>query len=176
MSPSEETSAGDTAVTVAHAPFNGPETIAVHPLVLPSVVDHYERVAKNSNRRVLGILLGSWQDGTLDVSNSFAGEAFPSCLRQTMSPKFVPDSSFTISVCSPSRSLRASIICLPCFVYTVHMHCADRNIRYTLYSAIERRRRNDFFFETVLTLKRSPSMSMPTSIVAQRCISVCSTI
>lgn len=38
-----------------------PNQIAVHPLVLLSVVDHYGRVigkSKNTNKRVLGILLG----------------------------------------------------------------------------------------------------------------------
>jgi 26S proteasome regulatory subunit N8 len=37
-----------------------PETVAVHPIVLLSVVDHYNRVvAKNKNRRVVGVLLGN---------------------------------------------------------------------------------------------------------------------
>lgn len=36
-----------------------PSNVVVHPLVLLSVVDHYNRVvAKNKNRRVVGALLG----------------------------------------------------------------------------------------------------------------------
>ena len=36
-----------------------PTAVVVHPLVLLSVVDHYNRVAKDSRRRVVGVLLGS---------------------------------------------------------------------------------------------------------------------
>jgi len=48
--------------------------IIVHPLVLLSVVDHFNRMSKIGNqKRVVGCLLGSWQKrGVLDVSNSFA--------------------------------------------------------------------------------------------------------
>jgi len=49
------------------------EKVVVHPLVLLSVVDHYNRVAKDTSKRVAGILLGSLSKGTLDVTNSFAG-------------------------------------------------------------------------------------------------------
>ncbi|XKL69221.1 hypothetical protein PGB90_006990 [Kerria lacca] len=55
-----------------------PEIIAtkviVHPLVLLSVVDHFNRMGKTGNqKRVVGVLLGSWKGkGVLDVSNSFA--------------------------------------------------------------------------------------------------------
>lgn len=50
-----------------------PDLVAVHPLVLLSVVDHYKRVvAKNRNRRVAGVLLGEWNKGTIDVTNSYA--------------------------------------------------------------------------------------------------------
>lgn len=52
--------------------------VIVHPLVLLSVVDHFNRMGKIGNqKRVVGVLLGSWKSkGVLDVSNSFAGE-FP---------------------------------------------------------------------------------------------------
>lgn len=50
-----------------------PEKVVVHPLVLLSVVDHYYRVAKDTKKRVVGVLLGSMRGGILDVSNSFAG-------------------------------------------------------------------------------------------------------
>merc|ERR1712110_1014142 len=49
-------------------------TVVVHPLVLLSVVDHFNRMGKIGNqKRVVGVLLGSWSSKThLDVSNSFA--------------------------------------------------------------------------------------------------------
>ncbi|KAH8019545.1 hypothetical protein HPB51_019972 [Rhipicephalus microplus] len=48
--------------------------VVVHPLVLLSVVDHFNRMGKVGHQdRVVGILLGSWKEkGVLDVSNSFA--------------------------------------------------------------------------------------------------------
>lgn len=51
-----------------------PETVTVHPLVLLSVVDHYNRVAKDTKKRVVGVLLGSVSKGEVDVTNSFAGK------------------------------------------------------------------------------------------------------
>lgn len=49
------------------------EDVIVHPLVLLSVVDHYTRVAKDSKKRVVGVLLGSKRrNGTVDITNSFA--------------------------------------------------------------------------------------------------------
>ena len=48
--------------------------VVVHPLVLLSVVDHFNRMKKiGSMKRVVGVLLGSNRQGVLDVSNSFAG-------------------------------------------------------------------------------------------------------
>ncbi|XP_054165063.1 26S proteasome non-ATPase regulatory subunit 7-like [Oppia nitens] len=48
--------------------------VVVHPLVLLSVVDHFNRMGKIGNqKRVVGILLGSLKSkGVLDISNSFA--------------------------------------------------------------------------------------------------------
>lgn len=48
--------------------------VIVHPLVLLSVVDHFNRMGKIGNqKRVVGVLLGCWKaKGILDVSNSFA--------------------------------------------------------------------------------------------------------
>ncbi|EDW00639.1 26S proteasome non-ATPase regulatory subunit 7 [Drosophila grimshawi] len=48
--------------------------VIVHPLVLLSVVDHFNRMGKIGNqKRVVGVLLGCWRSkGVLDVSNSFA--------------------------------------------------------------------------------------------------------
>ena len=49
-----------------------PENVAVHPIVLLSVVDHYYRLAKETNRRVVGALLGEYIDGKIDVTNCYA--------------------------------------------------------------------------------------------------------
>ena len=46
--------------------------VVVHPIVLLSVVDHYNRLAKGTSKRVVGTLLGEIQDGRLHVTNSFA--------------------------------------------------------------------------------------------------------
>lgn len=53
------------------------EKVVVHPLVLLSIVDNYNRVAKESRKRVVGVLLGSSFKGTVDVSNSYAGPYSP---------------------------------------------------------------------------------------------------
>mmetsp|Transcript_10107 Transcript_10107/g.11515 ORF Transcript_10107/g.11515 Transcript_10107/m.11515 type:complete len:341 (+) Transcript_10107:1-1023(+) len=59
-----------------------PTSVVVHPLVLLSVVDHFNRVVPPEDRvargsrpkkRVVGVLLGSVErDGTVDITNSFA--------------------------------------------------------------------------------------------------------
>ena len=50
-----------------------PNQVIVHPLVLLNVVDHYNRVARDTKRRVVGILLGeSDSSGRVDCTNSFA--------------------------------------------------------------------------------------------------------
>ena len=50
------------------------EKVIVHPLVLLSVVDHFNRIGKTGNvQRVVGVLLGSKRNKILDISNSFAG-------------------------------------------------------------------------------------------------------
>jgi 26S proteasome regulatory subunit N8 len=54
------------------APSFAPTSVVVHPLVLLSVVDHFKRVTKGADKRVVGLLLGSWSGKKLDVSNSFA--------------------------------------------------------------------------------------------------------
>ncbi len=50
------------------------EKVIVHPLVLLSIVDNYNRVARD--KRVVGVLLGSSFRGTVDVTNSYAGPIF----------------------------------------------------------------------------------------------------
>ncbi|KAI8013887.1 hypothetical protein LOK49_LG05G00323 [Camellia lanceoleosa] len=54
------------------------EKVIVHPLVLLSIVDNYNRVAKDTRKRVIGVLLGSSFKGTVDISNSYAGPNFSS--------------------------------------------------------------------------------------------------
>lgn len=54
------------------------QRVVVHPLVLLSVVDHFNRMKNVGNaRRVVGLLLGSLHHttGELDISNSFAGRS-----------------------------------------------------------------------------------------------------
>eukprot|EP01104_Vermistella_antarctica_P018808 TRINITY_DN7114_c0_g1_i1.p1 TRINITY_DN7114_c0_g1~~TRINITY_DN7114_c0_g1_i1.p1 ORF type:complete len:379 (-),score=142.99 TRINITY_DN7114_c0_g1_i1:87-1055(-) len=48
------------------------DEVVVHPLVLLSVVDHYNRVAKDTRKRVVGVLLGETWKGKVDVTNSYA--------------------------------------------------------------------------------------------------------
>lgn len=48
------------------------QNVVVHPLVLLSVVDHYNRVAKDTKKRVVGVLLGAVAKGQLDITNSYA--------------------------------------------------------------------------------------------------------
>jgi len=48
------------------------ERVEIHPLVLLSVTDHYNRVAKDTKKRVVGCLLGQRIGRRLDVTNSFA--------------------------------------------------------------------------------------------------------
>ncbi|KAB1217768.1 hypothetical protein CJ030_MR3G014822 [Morella rubra] len=56
------------------------EKVIVHPLVLLSIVDNYNRVAKDTRKRVVGVLLGSTFKGTVDVTNSYAGRSLCSLL------------------------------------------------------------------------------------------------
>lgn len=58
----------------AHTPTTKSSTeVIIHPLVLLSVADHYNRVAKDTrNKRVVGVLLGSRKGNVVDVCNSFA--------------------------------------------------------------------------------------------------------
>ena len=48
------------SAAVSHKPATPllPNEVIVHPLVLLSVVDHYNRVAKDTRKRVVGVLLG----------------------------------------------------------------------------------------------------------------------
>jgi len=46
--------------------------VVVHPIVLLGVVDHYNRVAKGTTKRVVGTLLGEVSDYDLHITNCFA--------------------------------------------------------------------------------------------------------
>ena len=48
------------------------KTVTVSPLVLLSVADHYDRVARDTNKRVVGVLLGDNLSDKILVTNSFA--------------------------------------------------------------------------------------------------------
>jgi len=45
--------------------------VVIHPIVLLSVVDHYNRVAKGTTKRVIGTLLGELYDTKLHLTNCF---------------------------------------------------------------------------------------------------------
>lgn len=50
-----------------------PKVVVVHPTVLLSVVDHYNRIAKDTKKRVVGVLMGEYGDkGVLDITNCYA--------------------------------------------------------------------------------------------------------
>ncbi|KAI4382787.1 hypothetical protein MLD38_008702 [Melastoma candidum] len=49
------------------------EKVVVHPLVLLSIVDNYNRVARDTRKRLVGVLFGTSFKGTVDVTNSYAG-------------------------------------------------------------------------------------------------------
>jgi 26S proteasome regulatory subunit N8 len=49
-----------------------PQEVAVHPVVLLSVVDHYYRLAKETSRRVIGVLLGEVIGNKVDITNCYA--------------------------------------------------------------------------------------------------------
>ncbi|CBJ30666.1 conserved unknown protein [Ectocarpus siliculosus] len=67
----DKAKSGDAEVASVVVP-KGIEEVVVHPLVLLSTVDHYNRVARDAKKRVVGVLLGSKYKGTVDVTNSFA--------------------------------------------------------------------------------------------------------
>ncbi|XP_053992710.1 uncharacterized protein LOC128883883 isoform X1 [Hylaeus volcanicus] len=48
------------------------EFLAVHPTVTLSIVDHYNRIAKDNKKRVVGVILGESIDGKTHATSSFA--------------------------------------------------------------------------------------------------------
>jgi hypothetical protein len=69
----------DVITSVGAAGVQGIEKVVVHPLVLLSIVDNYNRVAKDTQKRVLGVLLGSTFRGRVDITNSYAGKRSLHC-------------------------------------------------------------------------------------------------
>jgi hypothetical protein len=52
------------------------KSCVVHPLVLLSIQDHFHRVANNTKKRVVGILLGQDNGAAgYNIANSFAGRS-----------------------------------------------------------------------------------------------------
>ncbi|KAJ3415976.1 proteasome regulatory particle subunit [Chytridiales sp. JEL 0842] len=51
---------------------SAPTEVVIHPLVLLSVVDHFFRVARNTKKRVVGVLLGQVIGNKVNVANSYA--------------------------------------------------------------------------------------------------------
>ena len=50
-----------------------PKKVVVHPIVLLSIVDHYNRVARDTKKRVVGVLLGeAGRGGQVDITNCYA--------------------------------------------------------------------------------------------------------
>lgn len=47
-------------------------SVIVHPIVLLGITDHVKRLSKMSKGRVVGVLLGSCQNGVIDCTTSFA--------------------------------------------------------------------------------------------------------
>ena len=73
----EKTEAAVTTTTTALTGKDAIQKVVIHPLVLLSVVDHFNRMSKVGNqRRVAGLLLGSVRNKILDVANSFAGKNY----------------------------------------------------------------------------------------------------
>jgi len=58
-------------VTVRRGFVGTDKEVVVHPIVLLSVVDHYSRVAKGRDRRVIGTLLGEFSEGKVHITNCF---------------------------------------------------------------------------------------------------------
>ena len=47
--------------------------VVIHPTVLLSIVDHYNRIAKDTKKRVVGTLMGEYGDNNvLEVTNCYA--------------------------------------------------------------------------------------------------------
>ena len=115
--PTENGLSADKNQSLTISPLNKIDKVVVHPLVLLSVVDHFNRMGKIGNsQRVVGLLLGSLKNKILDVSNSFArkcrrdDQQSPAELSvfQCRSTKKRRKKTFGFSITSISRT------CTPC--------------------------------------------------------------
>lgn len=75
MSTSLTTATVDTTVAATTKPSI--DSVVVHPLVLLGVTDHYNRVAKDTRKRVIGVLLGENEKGRGELGGSGAARASP---------------------------------------------------------------------------------------------------
>lgn len=95
------------------APEPDKTSVVVHPLVLLSVVDHYNRACKDKGgtKRAVGILLGSWKGGLLDVANSFAvpfEEVAPAKGQEDAEPIYFLDHDYLETMFSMFRKVNAT--------------------------------------------------------------------
>lgn len=67
--------------------------------MLLSVVDHYNRAAKDTRKRVVGVLLGEMYKGQLDITNSFAGKDPSPMLFATSSRSTYPSVNWPATPC-----------------------------------------------------------------------------
>ncbi|GFE54657.1 Mov34 MPN PAD-1 family protein [Babesia ovis] len=52
--------------------FASHKKVVLHPMVMLSVVDHYNRCAQGTSRRVVGTILGEMIEGHIHITNSYA--------------------------------------------------------------------------------------------------------
>jgi len=64
--------AGEAAPASSTVVASNDLKVVVHPIVLLSVVDHFNRVAKDTKKRVVGMLLGTVSKGVVDVLSCYA--------------------------------------------------------------------------------------------------------
>jgi hypothetical protein len=90
-------------------------SVVLHPLCLLSVTDHYNRVAKDTRKRVVGVLLGSRNGDEVDVANSY-GVPFEEDLKN-------PDVWF-LGTCPLCRHLHKLLVYVP--VCSAQVPCTFR--------------------------------------------------
>ena len=109
-----------------------PTKVVIHPIVLLSTVDHYNRVAKDTQKRVVGILLGSSYKGVVDVTNSYAGSVFLKCClgnnkltvpfdEDLRNPKiWFLDHNYHEQMCSMFKKINGAVLLsLACFTHSL---------------------------------------------------------
>lgn len=90
------------ATSAKRMPVKVPSRVIVHPIVLLSVVDHFNRLRKIGNqRRVVGVLLGKWSaNGVVDIATSYAGTWLLACLLTSPNTKHTIQSNLVLIVSS----------------------------------------------------------------------------